>query len=151
MGVMKKLFLIGLAVALSVWLIGSSGADEGKDESGKGRRAVPEKGYHQDRGDSSYFQRHGYGRLNIPKGHYPAPGECRIWYPDLPPGQQPPPGDCEPLWRTVPPGAWLIRHPEDDLNHVHVVVYDDHRPGIIRVIGEFEIASGVFVRVILDR
>lgn len=47
--------------------------------------------------------------VNIPEGHYPPPGECRIWYPDLPPGQQPPPGDCGDLRHRVPPGAILIR------------------------------------------
>lgn len=47
--------------------------------------------------------------LNVPEGHMPPPGECRIWYPDNPPGQQPPPGNCYDLERHVPPGAVLIR------------------------------------------
>lgn len=46
---------------------------------------------------------------NIPKGHYPPPGSCRIWFPDRPPGHQPPPGPCERLHYQVPPGAYLIR------------------------------------------
>lgn len=45
----------------------------------------------------------------VPKGHLPPPGECRIWYPDRAPGQQPPPGDCRELRRHVPYGAMLIR------------------------------------------
>lgn len=45
----------------------------------------------------------------IPPGHLPPPGECRIWYEGRPPGQQPPPGDCHTLERQVPNGAWLIR------------------------------------------
>jgi len=45
---------------------------------------------------------------NIPKGHYPPPGSCRVWFPGRPPGQQPP-GPCERLQYQVPPGAYLIR------------------------------------------
>lgn len=52
-----------------------------------------------------YSERH----FQIPQGHMPPPGACRIWLPDLPPGQQPPPGDCRDLERRVPPGAVLIR------------------------------------------
>ena len=46
--------------------------------------------------------------LNIPKGHYPPPGKCLVWYPDRPPGQQPPPGECRELQHRVPPGAVLV-------------------------------------------
>ena len=49
------------------------------------------------------------GTVEIPPGHMPPPGECRIWYPDLPPGQQPPPGDCYELEHQVPPGAVIVR------------------------------------------
>lgn len=45
-------------------------------------------------------------RYDIPPGHMPPPGECRIWYPDRPPGHQPPPGGCG---ERVPPGAVMIR------------------------------------------
>jgi hypothetical protein len=47
--------------------------------------------------------------LNIPEGHMPPPGECRVWFPDRLPGQQPPPGNCYDLERRVPPGAVLVR------------------------------------------
>lgn len=59
-------------------------ADEGKDESGKGKQRQEER--------SSYFHQHGHAR--IPNGHLPPPGECRIWYPDRPAGHQPPPFKC---------------------------------------------------------
>jgi hypothetical protein len=84
--------------------------------------------------------------LHIPPGHLPPPGECRIWYPDRPPGQQPPPGNCASLSRRVPPGAWLIRHPDDDRENVHVSVYDQTRPGVVIVIRVFNAATGSFVR-----
>ena len=47
--------------------------------------------------------------FEIPDGHMPPPGECRVWFPDLPPGHQPPPGDCYEMERQVPRGAVLVR------------------------------------------
>ena len=47
--------------------------------------------------------------VEIPKGHYPPPGKCRIWFPDRPPGQQPPPGECRELQHRLPPGAVLVK------------------------------------------
>src|SRR5690606_23040239 len=37
-----------------------------------------------------------------------APGECRVWDPDLPPGRQSPPGSCDDLERQVPAGNYLV-------------------------------------------
>lgn len=141
------------AAALSL-AVGATNADEGKDESGKGKEREKhysekdrkDKQHRKDGRRDSYFHEYGYTQLNIPPGHYPAPGECRIWYPDRPPGHQPPPGKCSP----VPAGAWVIRHPHDDPGHVHVTVYEPGRPGAILVIGEFQIASGTFVRIVWE-
>jgi hypothetical protein len=47
--------------------------------------------------------------VDVPPGHMPPPGKCRIWFPGEPPGQQPPPGDCYDLQRRVPSGAVLVR------------------------------------------
>lgn len=46
--------------------------------------------------------------LKIPPGHYPPPGECRLWFPGRPPGQQPPPVRCSRLYRRVPLGAFIL-------------------------------------------
>lgn len=48
------------------------------------------------------------GPFSVPPGHYPPPGQCRIWRADVPPGRQGPPGACRDLERQVPPGAYLI-------------------------------------------
>lgn len=147
-----------LCVILCSGTVGTTFADEGKDESGKGKERgrrfydkdwKREKDWHEDfREDDdrgAYFYQHGYTHLDIPPGHYPPPGECRIWYPDRPTGQQPPPGDCH----HVPPGAWVIQHPRDLPGRVHVNVYEPRYPGRIHVIGEFDIGTGQFIRIIM--
>ena len=47
--------------------------------------------------------------VEIPRGHWPPPGKCRIWFPDRPPGHQPAPGKCKKLRDRVPSGAYLVR------------------------------------------
>ena len=137
-------FILALFIAL---MANPVFADEGKDESGKGWEG---KHYGEDQGiGESYFHKNGYTRLDIPAGHYPPPGECRIWFPDRAPGQQPPPIKCG---DPVPAGAWLIQHPADlPSDHVTVSVFEPQHPGVIHAVGEFEIGSGMMVRVILDR
>ncbi len=46
--------------------------------------------------------------FRIPPGHFPPPGSCRVWNPDLPPGQQSAPGSCSELERRVPAGHYLV-------------------------------------------
>jgi hypothetical protein len=46
--------------------------------------------------------------LGVPKGHYPPPGECRVWVPGREPGQQPPPAKCDRLVGRVPLGAFIL-------------------------------------------
>jgi hypothetical protein len=120
-------------------------ADEGKDESGKGKQRFEERKRGDDRSRSagSYFRRHGY--TSIPNGHLPPPGECRIWYPERPPGQQPPPFKCGARAR-VEPGGWLMS-PGPRAEEVEVAVYDPRRPGIVIDVAIFDARSGSIVRV----
>lgn len=138
-----------MAIAISA---AAALAHQGKDEPKKRKegkdRHSGEYRWGKD-GDETYFHKHGYTRLDIPKGHYPPPGECRIWFPDRPPGDQPPPVKCGE--GPVPAGAWLIYHPGDMPDCVHVTVYEPKRPGKVLVAGEFKIGDGTFMRVVLDR
>ena len=88
-----------------------------------------------------------HGRLGIPPGHLPSPGECRIWYPGMPPGQQPPPGPCSKLQWEVPPGAWLIHGATGQYNDVlRVSVYHERRPRVIISVRYYELETGRFLR-----
>jgi len=46
---------------------------------------------------------------DVPRGHYPPPGKCRVWYPNRPPGHQPLPTDCGSLVGVrLEPGAFIL-------------------------------------------
>jgi hypothetical protein len=85
--------------------------------------------------------------LGIPPGHFPRPGECRIWYPGTPPGRQPRPKSrsCEGIAALAPAGSWILYRPSGE-RLVHVRVVDDRRPGVVIRIRIFEAESGRFVR-----
>lgn len=48
------------------------------------------------------------GPDEVPRGHRPPPGMCRIWLDGVPPGQQPEPTDCATAVRERPAGARVI-------------------------------------------
>ncbi len=59
-------------------------------------------------GEERGRENRGARSLHVPPGHYPPPGECRIWYPDRPPGHQPPPARCDRLVGRIPLGAFIL-------------------------------------------
>ncbi len=101
-------YLTVFAISIIFLLLSSGCATHGNVifESKEGKVVIESYGE-----EASYDQDQLYPKeeINIPKGHMPPPGKCRIWFPGRPPGHQPPPGDCEHLRNQVPPGAWLIR------------------------------------------
>jgi hypothetical protein len=48
------------------------------------------------------------GPDDIPAGHRPPPGMCRVWVDGVPPGQQPAPTDCRTAIRNRPPNGRVI-------------------------------------------
>lgn len=48
------------------------------------------------------------GNDNVPPGHRPPPGMCRIWIDGVPPGQQPAPTDCANAVRNRPANGRVI-------------------------------------------
>jgi hypothetical protein len=70
----------------------------------------PQSGKREDKEVKENDRSYPFSALNIPKGHLPPPGECKIWFPGRPPGQQPPPTSCVSAIRNAPLGAWVITH-----------------------------------------
>jgi hypothetical protein len=58
-----------------------------------------------------------YGGQDVPPGHYPPPGECRVWYDGVPPGRQPPPTSCREAERVAARASYAR------------VIYGDSRDG----------------------
>jgi hypothetical protein len=57
--------------------------------------AYPHRHWHPGARAGRWKHVHEYGHHpHIPPGHYPPPGECRVWIPGRPPGHQPPPVKC---------------------------------------------------------
>ena len=84
--------------------------------------------------------------IGIPPGHFPPPGQCRVWIPGRPPGHQPPPGPCSVLAGEVPPGAWLVSRPSKNKRNIKVSFYHERRPGIVVAVGIYDVATGKLVQ-----
>ena len=59
-------------------------------------------------GKPAHAANHGPRKLNVPPGHYPPEGMCRVWFEGRAPGQQPKPTDCNKLRGKVPAGAFVM-------------------------------------------
>ena len=86
--------------------------------------------------------------LEVPPGHLPDPGECRLWYPGTPPGRQPRPRSrpCEGLAEIAPAGSWIVYRPDYDRRLAYVRVVDERRPGIVIRVRIFDLETYRLVR-----
>jgi len=84
-----------------------------------------------EKGERSYP----FSALNIPKGHLPPPGECKVWFPGKPPGHQPPPQSCASALRSAPLGAWVITH---EGSRYKVNIFDRVRRGVIEEVRYYQ-------------
>jgi hypothetical protein len=87
--------------------------------------------------------------LKIPKGHYPPPGQCRVWIPGVPPGRQPAPEACLSLRGQIPPGAWVLYRPVREEKLVEVTAYDPAVPQRVAWVRYYDMGSGRFVHEVL--
>ena len=85
--------------------------------------------------------------LDIPPGHLPDAGECRIWIPGTPPGRQPhkASAECDRITSEAPAGSWVVFRPTKDRKAVYVRVVDARRAGVIVAVRVYD-ENGNFVR-----
>jgi hypothetical protein len=84
--------------------------------------------------------------LDVPPGHLPAPGMCRVWVPGKPPGHQAEARSCRNIERTAPAGSLIVERSGTDRNTVHVRVVDERRPGVVVLMRVYQIRGDKVVR-----
>ena len=86
--------------------------------------------------------------FNIPPGHVPELGECRVWIPRLPPGQQPKPKSrpCNGILGVAPAASWIIERPSTQPSLVYVRLIDERRAGVVVRVRVFDLDSKRLVR-----
>jgi hypothetical protein len=84
--------------------------------------------------------------LDIPPGHLPEIGECRVWIPGLPPGRQPRPKSRSCADIVAPAGSWIVYRPSQDRTVVHVRVIDARRANVVVRVRIFELDTKRLVR-----
>ena len=86
--------------------------------------------------------------LDVPPGHLPELGQCRVWIPGVPPGRQAKPKSrsCDGITGVAPAGSWILYRPAGDAKVVHVRVVDERRGGVVIRVRIFDIDSKRLVR-----
>jgi len=86
--------------------------------------------------------------LNIPPGHLPDLGECRVWIPGVPPGQQAKPKSrpCDGILSVAPAASWVLYRPANDRTVLHVRMIDERRAGVVVRIRIFDLDSKRLIR-----
>ena len=86
--------------------------------------------------------------LNVPPGHLPELGECRVWIPGVPPGLQsrPKSRSCDGIVASARAGSWILYRPANEPKVVYVRIIDEHRAGIVVRVQVFDIQTKRLVR-----
>jgi hypothetical protein len=82
--------------------------------------------------------------LNVPPGHYPAPGMCRVWIPGRPPGRQARPVACSVAVANAPAGSWVLYRAS--ARELHSRVIDSQRKGVVVRVYVYNAEGGRYLR-----
>lgn len=75
-----------------------------------------------------------YLDVEVPEGHFPPPGECRLWNINLEAGQQPPPISCDDVPANLPDDTVVVTHEGVQKDPFHPLMAVN---GVVVELGEF--------------
>jgi hypothetical protein len=82
--------------------------------------------------------------LNVPPGHYPPTGMCRVWIPGRPPGRQARPVACTVALANAPAGSWVLHRVSG--REIHSRVIDAKRPRVVVEVHVYSADDGRHLR-----
>ncbi len=77
--------------------------------------------------------------VDVPEGHNPPPGECKLWELDLEPGRQAGPIDCDDLPDLLPENTIVVTHDGPVVDRFHPLMVVD---GLVVELGDFQRVAG---------
>ena len=80
--------------------------------------------------------------LDVPPGHLPPAGLCRVWIEGVPPGGQPDAQSCDGIFLTAPAGSRVLERPEDRPDVIVVRYVHPEHAGRVVTVREFEVKQG---------
>lgn len=80
--------------------------------------------------------------LGVPPGHFPPPGQCRIWVQGVPPGKQADCVPCNSIDGKIPVGALVLYRPSKESGALQVMEYDEQSPGMIVSVQWYDAQDG---------
>ncbi len=92
----------------------------------------------RDKGRDGNGRVYSFNELDIPRGHLPPPGECKVWIPGKPAGQQGPPQSCSSASRNAPSDAWVITH---EGSRYRVNIFNRTRRSVVDEVRYYEISE----------
>lgn len=80
--------------------------------------------------------------LGVPPGHFPPPGQCRIWVQGVPPGRQAECVPCNSIDGEIPLGALVLYRPSREAGALQVMEYDRQSPPMILSVSWYDAQDG---------
>lgn len=82
--------------------------------------------------------------LNVPPGHYPRVGLCRVWIRGRPPGRQARPMRCTEALANAPAGSWVLYRAS--ASELHARVIHAQRAGSVIAVHVYHTDGGRYLR-----